>query len=437
MVPAACRKDIAMDIEFHRPALYPKQLAAIYEPKRFSCIEASTKSGKTAGCIVWLAEQAFKGSDGQNFWWVAPVSEQARIAFDRMRRALGPDNCRAYQSPYRIALHHGPVIWFRSGDKPDSLYGEDVYAAVVDEASRLKQDAWYALRSTLTKTRGHARIVGNVHGRKNWFYRMSRQAEQGFPDMAYHRMVAYDAVRAGVLAAEEIESAQRELPEHVFKELYLAEASEDGGNPFGFEAIRRCTVPTMWQGTPAVFGIDLAKSVDWTVVIGMTREGYVCKMERWQHVPWEDTVNRILTIIGRTPTLVDSTGVGDPIVETLQRRTSGHPGADHNQIEGYQFSSRSKQQLMEGLALAIQSGGVTFPAGPITMELEQFTYEMRGKEGRFTGVSYTAPAGFHDDCVMALALAEMHRHKAQAPMVIPTGLVAAIRAQRPSMRHMR
>jgi hypothetical protein len=169
----------------------------------------------------------------------------------------------------------------------------------------------------------------------------------------------------------------------------------------------------------------------------MTSEGYVCRFERWQHVPWEDTVNRILAIIGNTPVLVDSTGVGDPIVEALQRRTHGHPGLDGNQVEGYQFTPRSKQQLMEGLALAIQSGGITFPAGPITMELEQFTYEMRGKEGRFTGVAYTAPSGYHDDSVMALALAELHRHHAQRPMVVPTGLVASIRAQRPSMRYMR
>ncbi len=426
-----------MNIHLHRPVLYPKQFAAIYDPARYSLIEASTKAGKTSGCIAWLTERAFGGREGWNYWWVAPVSEQARIAFDRTRRALGPNDARAYQSPYRIALPQGSVIWFKSGDKPDGLYGEDVHAAVIDEASRLKQDAWYAIRSTLTKTRGPARIIGNVHGRKNWFFRMARQAEQGFPDMAYHRMVAHDAVEAGVLAAEEIEAARRELPDHVFRELYLAEASEDGGNPFGFDAIRRCTVPALYEGVPAVYGIDLAKSVDWTVVIGMTREGYVCRMERWQHIPWEDTVNRIIAIIGNTPALVDSTGVGDPIVEALQRRTHGHPGLDGNQVEGYQFSQRSKQQLMEGLALAIQSGGITFPAGPITMELEQFTYEMRGKEGRFTGVAYTAPSGYHDDSVMALALAEMHRHKAQRPMVVPVGLVASIRARRPSMRHMR
>src|SRR5580765_5542396 len=75
---------------FHRPWAYPKQLEAIYDPRRFSLIEASTKSGKTHGCICWLIEQAFtgggftKGRRAKNYWWVAPVTQQADIAFDRM-----------------------------------------------------------------------------------------------------------------------------------------------------------------------------------------------------------------------------------------------------------------------------------------------------------------------------------------------------------------
>jgi hypothetical protein len=41
-------------------------------------------------------------------------------------------------------LPNGSVVWFKGGDKPDSLYGEDVYAAVIDEASRCKEEVWAA-----------------------------------------------------------------------------------------------------------------------------------------------------------------------------------------------------------------------------------------------------------------------------------------------------
>src|SRR5438045_4111479 len=70
---------------FERPFLYPKQLEAIYDERRYSCIEATTKAGKTWGCIVWLLEQSMKGAAGQNFWWVAPVFPVAKIAFRRMK----------------------------------------------------------------------------------------------------------------------------------------------------------------------------------------------------------------------------------------------------------------------------------------------------------------------------------------------------------------
>jgi hypothetical protein len=68
--------------------------------------------------------------------------------------------------------------------------------------------------------------------------------------------------------------------------------------------------------------------------------------------------------------------------------------------EGFKFSSSSKQQLMEGLAAAIQQGRIRIPAGPIVAELETFEYEYTR-----TGARYSAPAGLHDDCVCALALA--------------------------------
>ena len=56
------------------------------------------------------------------------------------------------------------MLWFKGADKPDALYGEDVYAAVIDEASRCKEEAWHAVRSTLTATRGPIRIIGSGLG---------------------------------------------------------------------------------------------------------------------------------------------------------------------------------------------------------------------------------------------------------------------------------
>jgi hypothetical protein len=88
---------VKLDLEFEytRPWLYPLQSQAMFGPQdvsgalaRMSMIEASTKSGKTVSAMAWILEQALQGADGNNYWWVGPVTKQANIAFTRMRQGL-------------------------------------------------------------------------------------------------------------------------------------------------------------------------------------------------------------------------------------------------------------------------------------------------------------------------------------------------------------
>ena len=253
----------------------------------------------------------------------------------------------------------GVTIWFKSGEKPDNLYGEDVFAVVIDEASRLREEAWHAVRTVVTATRAPIRMIGNVKGRRNWFYQMARRAELCDGEYGVHKMTAYDAIEAGVLAEAEIESARAELPEHVFRELYLAEPSDDEGNPFGIREIDACVAP-MSTATPRYWGWDLARKQDWTVGIALDRGGYVCKFERFRK-PWDLTFELIVDRTRHTSARVDATGVGDVIVEGLVKKCK--------QLEGYVFTGPSKQILMEGLALAIHKKTVRFPEGVIAQEL--------------------------------------------------------------------
>lgn len=383
------------------PRLYPKQRDAILSTARYTVIEATTKAGKTAGCLIWILTEAWnKGRDNHHWWWVAPVIPQAKIAFRRLKRMLrqfDPQKVSwdANETELRVDLKNGASIWFKGSDVPDTLYGEDVYGAVMDEATRCKEDSWYAVRSTLTATRGPIKIIGNVRGRKNWAYNMARKAEAGERDMAYFKLTAWDAVEGGILDREEVEDARRQLPDRVFKELYLAEPSDDGGNPFGLSAIKSCIAPIAPFSGIKCFGGDLAKSVDWTAFVGLDGEGRTCFLDRWQ-CDWNQTTRRILDLVETSPALVDSTGVGDPIVEALTRARPS--------VSGFKFTSASKQQIMEGLAAAIQRREVTFPDGWLVNELEAFEFEYTK-----TGVRYTAPEGLHDDGVCALALAQKMR----------------------------
>jgi hypothetical protein len=393
-------------LEYTRPPLYFKQSEAMFHPFRYGVVEASTKAGKTVVAIAWLLEQAMvHGKEHQNYWWVAPIVEQARIAYNRIKNGLTAKTFDPIASPTpRITLANGAILSFKSGDNPDSLYGEDVYAAVVDEASRCKEESWHALRSTLTSTEAPVRIIGNVKGRKNWFYRLARlaQKEGEAANMRYSKITVLDAIEAGVISQKEVEDARRIYPEDVFRELYMAEAQDDEGNPFGLKYIERCTVDRLSDASPVAFGIDLGKKNDYFVVIGLDAGGRVVVFQRWRNIPWGESVRRVHEIVGEdVPALVDSTGLGDPVLEQLQ--------IDHGNFKGYLFSNLSKQKLMEGLAVSIQSYELSFPRGPISIELESFEYQTTP-----TRTLYAAPQGEHDDCVCALALAR-EQWSVQAP----------------------
>jgi phage FluMu gp28-like protein len=385
-------------ITYTRPPLYQYQRDILDSPARYTCCEASTKVGKTASHIVWLFEQALRCKENQSVWWIAPTYGQAKIAYNRMKVQISDKSIfTSNESELKIILVTGAIMQFKTGEKPDNLYGDDVYAVVIDEASRCREEAWFAIRSTVTSTGGKVKFIGNVKGKKNWFYKLCVKAKNGEDsNYAYFKITAYDAADAGMKTKdgrpfiEEIEEAKRDLPESVFRELYLAEPSEDGSNPFGQRYIDQCTYPLSTQ--PAIcYGVDLAKYVDFTAMIGLDQRANVSDFRHFRK-DWKQTTTEIIELGRSMPVALDSTGVGDPIGEDVARHMDN--------IELFTFTQRTKQQLMEGLAVAIQKRLLTFPEGIIKDQLEAFEFIHTR-----TGVKYSAPEGEHDDAVCALALA--------------------------------
>lgn len=378
------------NITYTRPRVYEYQRAILDSTARFTVCEASTKVGKTASHIFWIIEEALKLKANQSVWWIAPVFEQSKIAFNRLRNQITDRNFfKVNETNLTLTLPTGAIIQFKSAEKPDNLFGDDVYAAVFDEFTRAREEAWFALRSTLTATKGKCKFIGNVKG-KGWGHNLAMKAKNGEPGWEYFKITAYDAVEAGLLDISEIEDAKRTLPEYVFKELYLAEAADNTANPFGQLNIKQCIYPLSINPIHC-YGIDLAKSFDWTVIIGLDKAGNVCYFDRFQK-DWKQTKDAILMLDRSKPMLIDSTGVGDAITEDLQR--------DIPNMTGFKFTTHSKQELILGLVSAVQQRKITYPQGTIVDEMDSFEYLYTP-----TGVRYSAPQGYHDDCVVSLALA--------------------------------
>jgi hypothetical protein len=372
-----------------RPTLHAAQAQVVAEAQRFNVLQCGRRFGKTTLGVDLLLDPAL---DGFPVAWFAPTYKLLDEVWRELTRATVEIQQHVDKQQRRLELITGGVIdcWTLDGDDP--ARGRRYKRVVIDEAGIVRdlQDKWTAaIRPTLADFQGDAWLLGTPKGR-GYFHTLYLRGQQGDPGWASWRFATVDNPH---IAAEEVESARRDIPEAAFKQEFLGEPADDAGNPFGLDAIRACVGP-LSSAAPAVWGVDLAKSLDWTWAIALDGAGRVCRSERWQ-APWSATIERLAAMLGKSgaPALVDSTGVGDPIVEQLQSRCG-------TLVEGYKFTSQSKQQLMEGLAAAIQQGRVTIPDGPLVAELEAYEYTFTP-----SGVRYSAPEGLHDDGVCALALA--------------------------------
>lgn len=366
------------------PKPHKAQLQIISEAKRFNVLDCGRRFGKSKLAANILSENALEGNPGAYF---APTYKLLEGTFKDILTALQSLISRKHDNQ-RIELITGGSIEFWSLENPLAGRSRKYKVAIIDEAAfnrNLWQSWTEAIRPTLTDLKGSAWFMSTPKG-KNDFYKLWMRGQTGEPDWMSWQM---PTITNPFIDASEIEAARRDLPELAFKQEYLAEFNDNVANPFGLDYIRICT--GQMSNEPAVcYGIDLAKSFDWTVIIGLDKFGTVCHFDRFQR-PWNET-KEIIRRLPKAAIKIDSTGVGDPITEDIQRERSD--------VHSFKYTSTSKQQLMEGLAAAIHQRRVIFPEGVIKAELESFEYQMTG-----TGVKYTAPPGLHDDCVNALALA--------------------------------
>lgn len=210
-----------------RPELTEYQKSFLYNNKRFTIVEACTKSGKTFSHLWWIFEQAHHFvKQGQQHWWVAPVFSQTEIAFNRLKRVIaGNNHYKTNQSKRTILTPIGSVISFKSAEKPDNLYGEDVYSCVIDEFTRCRRETWYAIRTTLSATNGTCKMIGNFTGHDSWGHQLAEESKKD-GSYQYFKVTSDDAIKAGILEKEEVDQARKDLPHSIFMQLYQAEDTD-------------------------------------------------------------------------------------------------------------------------------------------------------------------------------------------------------------------
>jgi hypothetical protein len=378
-----------IDVTLPRPHAGQIRLDQALKGCRFGVVMCGRRFGKTKYGIYRACRAAL---DGERVGWFAPTYKYALEAWREISHRLRPVAKSVSEQEKRLELITGGVVECWTMDTPDPARGREYHVVVIDEAGIVRdiEGIWQAsIFPTLTRHAGRALFLGTPKGRTHGFTQMFAKGASGESRWASVRAPTKDNP---YIPADEIAIAQAELPPGVFAQEYEGIPADDGANPFGMDAIQACILDELSAEAPAVWGWDFARAQDWTVGIALDAYGRVCRFERWQRKPWDETKRMVANATQRVPAVGDSTGIGDVVVESVQQLGVS--------MTPFMFTPKSKQGLMERLAVAIQSRHIRYPKGVISTELETFSYEYTAH-----GVRYSAPEGLHDDAVMALALA--------------------------------
>ena len=377
-------------VRLHKRHVGQQQI--VENPARFKVVMCGRRFGKTA---LGIREACDVAIAGHPVGWFAPTYKYVLEVWRELLQRLRPIIARSNDQERRIELVTGGVIEMWTLDTPDPGLGRKYKLAVIDEAGIVPDllMIWQrAIRPTLVDLSGHGLFLGTPRGRRHGFMVLfNRGNDPHDPDWASFRAKTLDNP---YIPVEEVEAARRELPPEVFAQEFEGIPTDDGANPFGLEATRRAVdghEPAAKHGQAVVYGVDLARSLDFTVVCGLDAYRRVVFLDRWQ-APWAVTKQKVRDIVGQTPVVADATGVGDAIVADLQTM-----GVD---VTPHIFTQPSKLRLMQRLVAAFQGDELKLPDGWLINELEAFEFTYTA-----TGVKYEAPSGEHDDGVMALALA--------------------------------
>ena len=380
-----------------------KILSGILESKaKYHIINTGRQIGKTITLENLMLYWAINNAPVK-ILFVAPVYSQTTRVHKEMMLAISGSGL-VKQNNYSenfIEFTTGSTITFRSAERYDNIRGGTYDFACIDEAAFIKDDAWpEAIRPTLL-VKGKKVVMASTPKGKNWFYNIAMLGKSpDYPNYKFYTATSFDTP---FISKEELEEAKKTVPENVYKQEYLAEFLDGGGEVFSnLPAIEFNQWP---NPTGQIYaGLDIARASDFTVCTFMTSDGNIIDIYRNNKDSWNKITQDVIELIKKynANVLVETNGVGDPIYSNIKDEWQNtHP---------FTTTSKSKNEIIEGLILDVNEANIAIPSKqlfePLQSEMETFTYTYNPKT---RSVKYGHPNGLKDDTVLSLALVNYNR----------------------------
>jgi len=216
------------------------QVRAHASGARFLAMAAGTRGGKTKCAAaefarrVWFDFQAGKGRTPMgwgkdrrprlHYWVVSPTAALSAEPKRYLYESIPPELIeQPFDSENRMWLKGDILIETKTAEKPQNLVSVGLNGLWLDEAARIKADAWQGnLRGRVTDFRGWVLFSSTPLGR-NWFYHdIVKRGVDGDDRDPEIDTVTWTTADNPWIDRAEIESARRTMPARYFAREFLA-----------------------------------------------------------------------------------------------------------------------------------------------------------------------------------------------------------------------
>jgi transposase-like protein len=206
---------------------------------------------------------------------------------------------------------------------------------------------------------------------------------------------------------EFLDSVKEEITERIFRQEYLAEFIEDGGEVFG--NIKDCTKDLYYfnnvKSTRFWAGLDVGLKNDKTVLTVVDENYNVVDINQIKAKKLTEIATKVIDILKnyKDCKLYVETNFGSGLTEILKEKGLRN-------VYDFVTTTQSKKEMIEHLQMLFETKKISLPNynNFLLDELINFTYKYNTSTRNIT---YSAPDGLHDDYVMSLAIACINRLK--------------------------
>lgn len=306
---------------------------------------------------------------------------------------------RAYRKNMQIELKTGAKLYAKSADTPQSLAGDSVSFAIIDEAGYVSDEALDVLRPAFAARENPRRLNVGTPDRNDTFFK--REFDIGLSEEPGYASLVLPSHVNPLVSEAYLENERKMHSDNNYERMYLAEFSEVDGAPFSkmLDDVELVKPQEPRGARTYVAGVDLAQLQDYTVVVvvDVTEEPFeVVHLSRWNGLTYEVSGKKIADILRRynyALGYVDSTGVGIAAIDNITRH--------YGNVEPVSMQLHMQMNAFDQLNAALRDRRLKL------LDDRNLLSEFRNLRAitNKRGISYQAPKGLHDDIVKAMFLA--------------------------------